>query len=165
MQTRRFPALRSAQLLIAPLLLIGCAFSVSDERAARQVDVASVDLDAESGVLRIKRDDGSSSVVYVDRPNRPGFGLVGPQPDGYYYVIYRPNGNELNRTGSTDIEFTIYDRTGQKQGRTLLIRSQHDDCEMGVAGIGAIADPQHVRPLSFLINRHELDRTIAAASI
>jgi len=60
MQTRRIPALRSASALLAALLLIGCAFSVSDERAARQVDVASVDLDAESGspILLLKERGG-----------------------------------------------------------------------------------------------------------
>ena len=70
------------------------------------------DLDPESGVLRIRRADGSTSTVYVDRPRRPGFAIAGPEPDGYYRVSYLPSGDELNPVGTTEVEFEIYDTAG-----------------------------------------------------
>ena len=80
------------------------------------IDLAVVrppdDLDPESGVLRIRRADGSTTSVYLDRPHHPGFTITGPEPDGYYRVSYRPKGNELNPVGTTDVEFEIYDTAG-----------------------------------------------------
>lgn len=70
------------------------------------------DLDPETGVLRIRRQSGETTSIYLDRPNRPGFSLDGPQPDGYYHVRYRPRGDELNPTGSTPVTFVIHDRAG-----------------------------------------------------
>ena len=79
------------------------------------------DLDPESGVLRILRQDGTVSTIYVDRPGRPGFILTGPEPSGYYTVTYVPDGDELNATGTTRIEFSIHDLSGQRHESTVLL--------------------------------------------
>lgn len=71
------------------------------------------DLDPETGVLRIRKSDGSMTAIYEDRPGRPGFTLTGPDADGRYHVHYDPNGRQLNPTGTTDVTFVIYDRAGQ----------------------------------------------------
>ena len=69
-------------------------------------------LKPETGVLRIRRSDGSLTTVYVDRPNRSGFTLTDRGPDGGCRVRYTPKGDELNPTGTTDVEFLIYDTAG-----------------------------------------------------
>jgi hypothetical protein len=79
------------------------------------------DLDPDSGVLRIRRHDGSTTSVFIDRPTRPGFTMTGPEPDGYYHVRYTPHGDELNPIGTTDIEFVIHDVAGQKYEVPALI--------------------------------------------
>jgi hypothetical protein len=91
--------------------------SLVDLRIVRPPD----DLDPETGVLRIRRTDGSSTAVYINRPNRPGFIIEGPGPDGYYRVTYPPSGDELNKTGTTDVEFTIYDLAGQRHTVTKTL--------------------------------------------
>ena len=81
-----------------------------DLKIARPAD----DLDPESGVLRIHCLDSGGGPVYLDKPGRPGFRIVGPGSDGYYRVEYRPTGGQLNPTGTTDVEFTIHDLGGQR---------------------------------------------------
>ena len=71
------------------------------------------DLDPENGVLRLRRMNGLTTSVFIDRPGRPGFTITGPEPDGYYRISYQPTGNELNPVGTTEVEFTIYDTLGQ----------------------------------------------------
>ena len=70
------------------------------------------DLNPETGVLRIRRSDGSVTSVYIDRPHRPGFTMTGPEPDGHYRIHYVPKGNELNPIGTTEVELVIYDAAG-----------------------------------------------------
>jgi hypothetical protein len=78
------------------------------------------DLDPESGVLRLQRGDGTAAPVYtgtpvyIDKPGRPGFRLDGPEPNGYYRVEYQPTGEQLNPTGTTEVEFSVYDLGGQR---------------------------------------------------
>ena len=72
------------------------------------------DLDPDSAVLRIRRQDGSTTSVFIDRPERPGFTMTDLQADGYHHIRYSPQGDELNPIGTTDIEFVIYDVAGQK---------------------------------------------------
>ena len=72
------------------------------------------DLDPESGVLRLQRLDGIGPPVYMDKPGRPGFRLDGPEPNGYYRVEYQPTGEQLNPTGTTEVEFSVYDLGGQR---------------------------------------------------
>lgn len=72
------------------------------------------DLDPESGVLRFQCLHGGGGPVYLDKPGRPGFSIVGPGTDGYYDVEYSPLGGQLNPTGTTEVEFTIHDLGGQR---------------------------------------------------
>ncbi len=72
------------------------------------------DLDPETGVLRIRHSEGSIATVYVDRPNRKGFVIAGPGADGFYHVSYLPRGDEVDKTGTTEVEFSIYDLAGQR---------------------------------------------------
>ena len=72
------------------------------------------DLDPESGVLRLQRGDGAGTPVYIDKPGRPGFRLDGPEPNGYYRVKYQPTGEQLNPSGTTEVEFSVYDLGGQR---------------------------------------------------
>ena len=84
--------------------------STVDMKIARPAD----DLDPDSGVLRFQRLDGAVAPVYIDKPGRPGFRIGGPEADGYYRIEYRPTGSQLNPTGTTDVEFTVYDLGGQR---------------------------------------------------
>ncbi len=81
------------------------------------------DLDTESGVLRIRRSDGSIRSIYIDRPHRPGFTITESEPDGYYQVRYRPSGNELNSTGTTEVEFVIHDMAGYPHYATTTLET------------------------------------------
>ncbi len=76
-------------------------------------------LNPATGALRIRRTDGTTTIVYVDRPHRPGFTLTGPGPDGYVHIRYLPSGDELNPSGTTDVEFVIYDVAKQPH-RTVV---------------------------------------------
>jgi hypothetical protein len=71
------------------------------------------ELEVETGVLTIRR-DGATASVYVDRQGRPGFTLKGPDADRSYHVRYLPAGDEINATGTTDVNFVIYDTGGQR---------------------------------------------------
>lgn len=71
-------------------------------------------LEGESGVLRIQRRDGSETLRYIDRPHRPGFTVEGPDARGTYVIRYAVQGDELNSTGKTPVEFVIHDRTGKR---------------------------------------------------
>lgn len=70
------------------------------------------DLDPETGVLRIRRTDGSTKSFFIDRPGRRGFTVDGPTVDGYYRFRFRPRGNELNSSGTTAVEIEVYDLSG-----------------------------------------------------
>ncbi len=79
-----------------------------------QVESPGSPLEPESGVLRIQRRDGSETLRYIDRPHRPGFTVEGPDVRGTYLIRYAVQGDELNSTGKTPIEFVIHDRTGKR---------------------------------------------------
>ena len=81
------------------------------------------DLDPDTGVLRIRRADAPTTSVFVDRPGRPGFTMTGPEPDGYYRISYQPSGKELNPTGTTDVEFTVYDTSGQPHHASVTLET------------------------------------------
>lgn len=72
------------------------------------------DLDPSSGVMHIVRNDGHVTTVYIDRPHRPGFKIAGPGADGYYDVTFDPDGDMVNHTGTTRVEFRIHDLSGHR---------------------------------------------------
>jgi hypothetical protein len=71
------------------------------------------ELDPSTGVIRIRQNDGNTTSVFVSTALRPGFSIAGPEPDGVYRIRYVPKGDEVNPTGQTDVELTIYDTAGQ----------------------------------------------------
>lgn len=79
------------------------------------------EFDPDTGVLRIRRRDGSTTSVFIDRPSRPGFTLDGPDDAGRYTVRYVPDGNVLNPSGTTRVEFTIYDTGGRPHRGTVVL--------------------------------------------
>ena len=81
------------------------------------------DLDADTGVLRLRRSDGTVTSRYIDRPGRPGFTLSGPEPDGVYRVRYEPSGDELNSIGETEVEFMIYDHGGHAHHASTVLET------------------------------------------
>ena len=81
------------------------------------------DLEPESGILRIRRTDGATTSVYIDQPGRPGFTLSGPDADQRYRIRYRPKGNELNPTGTTEVDLTIYDRSGNEHDVSISLET------------------------------------------
>jgi len=91
--------------------------SVVSFRLTRPAD----DFDPETGVLKLRKPDGTTTSVYVNRASRRGFLLEGPEPSGYYRVLYEPRGREVAATGKTDVTFTIYDVAGQRHVEQLEI--------------------------------------------
>jgi len=79
------------------------------------------DLDPDTGVMRLYRDDGTSTSVYIDRPGRPGFRITGPTPDGSYDVTYRPEAKMLNDHGTTKVDFRIHDLSGQRHDCSAMV--------------------------------------------
>ncbi|MBN2584704.1 MAG: hypothetical protein JXL80_16700 [Planctomycetes bacterium] len=61
-----------------------------------------------NAVLLLLKDDGSrvERRMKVDQ-EQPGFELVGPDAKGVYTVRYVPTWNEVNRTGTTEIELRL----------------------------------------------------------
>lgn len=85
------------------------------------LDGSADELDAESGVLRFRRLDGKTARVYVSRAGRRGFELSGPDQAGGYRVTFRPEGADLNPTGTTDVELTIDDRGGRRHSASMVL--------------------------------------------
>lgn len=80
-----------------------------------------IDLDPVSGVLHIRRSDGSISSVYIDRPHRRGFTISDPEADGLYHIRYRPDGVEVNPVGTTEVRVTIHDLSGHPHEASTTI--------------------------------------------
>lgn len=69
--------------------------------------------DLQTAVLKIARADGAIRSVYVERPTRPGFTAVESPNDDHLRIRYLPSGADLNPTGTTEVEFTVYDMAGR----------------------------------------------------
>jgi hypothetical protein len=52
--------------------------------------------------------------VFEHRPPRVGFEISEESADGSRWVAYLPTGDHLNPTGTTDVEFSIYDVAGNR---------------------------------------------------
>lgn len=81
------------------------------------------ELDPATGVLRIRRGDGTVTSVFLDQPGRPGFSFAGPDAAGYYQIEYTPRGFELNTSGTTEVTLTIHDRAGQRHEHALTLET------------------------------------------
>ena len=78
------------------------------------LDGTGDELDLETGVLRLRKLDGTMHTVYADRPGPKGFSLAGPDRSGKITVTFSPDGDMVNPTGTTDAEFSIQDRSGRR---------------------------------------------------
>ncbi|MFQ5491014.1 MAG: hypothetical protein ACE5GE_09860 [Phycisphaerae bacterium] len=78
-------------------------------------------LEPESGKLRLFGRNDRVSSVFVDRPNRRGFALSGPDASGNYTLVYEPDGDEIDPSGQTEARFIIYDLAGQQHTFELTL--------------------------------------------
>jgi hypothetical protein len=78
-------------------------------------------LDPESGKLELIKRDGTVSSIFLDRPQRPGFVVQGPDAAGSYTVLYEPRGDELNPSGQTTARLVIYDLAGHPHSAEMTI--------------------------------------------
>ncbi|MCH7925072.1 MAG: hypothetical protein IIC51_06020 [Planctomycetes bacterium] len=83
------------------------------------VGTAGTPLDPGTAVLRIRKGSDSAVSILIERPDRPGFSLGGPEKNGSYILRYLPRRDELNTYGRTEIEFTVRDVAG----RTFRVQS------------------------------------------
>jgi hypothetical protein len=115
-----------AAIAAAPAALGGAADEADRKVAADSVRLvvyqATIDLpiprtasplDPSSGRIQIRKADGTVTSVFQDRPNRRGF-TVAEAPDGAHTFSYVPRGDELNPTGTTKVEFTVYEQGGRR---------------------------------------------------
>lgn len=70
-------------------------------------------LDVDTARLVLRRRDGRDTVIYSHRPPRRGFSIT-PDPAGGWTVTYLPYGDELNPTGTTPVELSVFDRAGNR---------------------------------------------------
>ncbi len=70
----------------------------------------------------LRRADGSRTMVFEHRPPRTGF-AVSPQAGGGWLVDYAPAGDEVNHSGTTDVEFSVYDRANNRHVQTVEIET------------------------------------------
>ena len=96
-------------------------FTVYQSVVSLEIPDPLVELEPDSGVLRLFRSSGDPKTVYINRPDRKGFVISGPKPDGIYHITYEPNGDEVNPIGTTKAQFRIYDLNGNAhEAQTIL---------------------------------------------
>ncbi len=61
--------------------------------------------------------------VFEHRPPRVGFEISDENADGSRWVAYLPTGDQLNPTGTTEVEFSIYDVAGNRMTFTDTIET------------------------------------------
>ncbi len=61
--------------------------------------------------------------VFENRPPRVGFEISEENADGSRWVAYLPSGDQLNPTGTTEVEFSIYDVAGNRMTFTETIET------------------------------------------
>lgn len=88
-------------------------FHVYEAPIELSVPQASNSLDMQTGVLKIRRTDGAERSVYEQRATRLGFTVFTVPEDGTQQIRYVPDGDDLNPNGTTEVEFTVYDRAGR----------------------------------------------------
>jgi len=107
----------------------------------RRIASASVLLNVYQGVVRFKLpkpedayDLGTAKMtfrcagdrlvsVFEHRPPRNGFEISDENADGSRWVAYLPTGDQLNPTGTTDVEFSIYDVAGNRMTFTETLQT------------------------------------------
>jgi hypothetical protein len=79
------------------------------------------DLDLDTGVLRFRKLDGRTVAVHACRPGRSGFELQEGLGSGGFRVRFQPDAAMLNPSGSTDVEFSIQDRSGRRVTASMTL--------------------------------------------
>lgn len=90
-------------------------------RLEAQLTVGDSPLDPESGKLRLFGPNEQIVSIFIDRPNRPGFALSGPDQAGQYTLVYEPAGNQIAPSGQTKAHFMVYDLAGQQHDFDFLL--------------------------------------------
>ncbi len=88
-------------------------FEVYQGVVRARINAGTCELEPDTGVLTVKLLDGETRTIYIDRPHRPGFVIMGPDESQAYWMEYKTRGDEVNKQGLTDFEFVIYDSAGQ----------------------------------------------------
>lgn len=70
--------------------------------------------DLGTGKLTFRCREGRNVSVFEHRPPRTGFEISPENADGSRWVAYLPTGDQLNPTGTTEVEFSIYDVAGNR---------------------------------------------------
>ncbi len=78
------------------------------------IDHPTADLDMGTGRLELVKNDGDRSSVLGDRADGAGFTHTQVGQSGRYVVTYEPRADQLNKTGTTSIRFTVFDRKGDQ---------------------------------------------------
>jgi hypothetical protein len=71
--------------------------------------------DFTTGKLTLYREGSPGVPIYQKRPPRGGFEVVPGSGGAGWWVMYRPSGDEVNTFGETRVEFSVYDRVGNRR--------------------------------------------------
>lgn len=77
------------------------------------IEVGTSELNPQSGALVLARREGGAKTVYVRTPNRHGFDLSRTATSGLYRLRYEPVATDVNVSGQTSYDFSVYDRAGR----------------------------------------------------
>ena len=70
--------------------------------------------DFDTGRLVLRKADGTACSVVRARPPVGGFTVEGPDDNGTFTVRYEPTCGQVNLTGTTQAEFTVWDLAGHQ---------------------------------------------------
>ncbi len=77
----------------------------------------------ERGILKIIGRDSRVWLIRQAQFGREGFTVLGPNGGGNYIVFYEPRARQLNRSGRTEVIFTVPDGPDQTIHRKILLRT------------------------------------------
>lgn len=79
--------------------------------------------DMGTGKLTFRCEGDRLVSVFEHRPPRNGFEISDENADGSRWVAYLPTGDQLNPSGTTDVEFSIYDVAGNRMTFTETLQT------------------------------------------
>lgn len=77
----------------------------------------------ERGILKITGQDNRVWLIRQAQFGREGFTVLGPNTGGNYIVFYEPRANQINRSGKTEVIFTVPDGPNRTIHRKILLRT------------------------------------------
>ncbi len=87
---------------------------VYQTRVELPVNHPPADLEMASGRLEIRKADGTVTTVFGRGPAGRGFTYTGPDHHGLYRVIHEPTAEQIDKSGTTYVSFTVLDRAGDR---------------------------------------------------